>query len=74
MVTPVLFQTPLRCFFSAVMVCGERFHVLRVVSRSQTSQACLFVVMFKLFEYRIYHKYWVLFSSSANFFFSLLKM
>ena len=30
MVTPVLFQTPVEVgFFSAVMVCGERFHVLR---------------------------------------------
>ena len=26
-------------------------------SRSQTSKTCLFVVMFKCFEYRIYHKY-----------------
>ena len=59
MVTPVLFQTPVEVgFFSTVMMCGERFHVFRGDSRSQTSKTCLFVVMFKCFEYRMYYKYW----------------
>ena len=59
MVTPVLFQTQVKVsFFSAVMMCGGRFHVLMGDSRGQTSRTCLFVAMFKWFECRIYHKYW----------------
>ena len=58
MVTPALFQTPVEVFLSAVMMCGERFHVFRGDSRSQTSKTCLFVVMFKCFEYRTCHKHW----------------
>ena len=74
MVTPVLFQTPVKVvFYSAVMMCGGRFHVLMGDSRSQTSKTCSFVVMFKWFEYRIYHKYWDL-SSPANLFLSLLML
>ena len=50
-------------------------------SMSHTSKTCLFVVMFKWFGYRIYHKYWTsqfpcklfLKSFKNDFFFNLMR-